>query len=422
MQTLKQKIEKISSQARKASFKLALVKTSTKNKVLIEMAHGLKKRRAVIIEANKKDIVNARKKKMPEVFIERLALNEKRIEQMSKSLLQVAKLRDPVGGVINTWKRPNGLVISKVRVPIGVVLIVYEARPNVTADCIGLCLKSSNCVILKGSSGALASNKIIFKILNRVAEKNGLPKGSLQLIEFAEHRAVDELLKMNDFIDVVIPRGGEGLIREVTNKSRIPVIKHYKGVCHVYVDSEADLNMAQKIAFNAKIQRPGVCNAMETLLVHKDVAIRFLPGMIRQLQQAGCKIRGCSLTRKIIRNFKNIKSANKKDWITEYLDLILSVRVVNSLQEAIDHINTYSSHHSDSIITDDNWNAEKFLEEIDSACVFVNASTRFSDGHQFGMGAEIGISTDKLHARGPMALEELTTYKFVIKGKGQIRQ
>ena len=422
MKNIKEKLKAISKGSKKASYKLALVDTTTKNNILNEMASALEKKSAYILQENKKDISRARKKKLSKAFIDRLTLNKERIKQMSGSLRQVAKLNDPVGGIIKTLRRPNGLVISKVKVPIGVILIIYEARPNVTADCIGLCLKSSNCVVLKGGSDALASNKSIFKVLNQIADNNGLPKGSLQLVEFTEHKAVDELLKLNDFIDVVIPRGGEGLIREVARKSLIPVIKHYKGVCHVYVDSEADLNMAQKVVFNAKVQRPGVCNAMETLLVHRDVAIRFLPGIAKKLQDAGCEMRGCPLTKKILRNFKDVKDAKEEDWTAEYLDLILSVKVVDFLQEAIDHINVYGSHHSDAIITDDKNNAEQFLEEIDSACVFVNASTRFSDGYQFGMGAEIGISTDKLHARGPMALEELTTYKFIVKGRGQIRQ
>jgi glutamate-5-semialdehyde dehydrogenase len=341
---------------------------------------------------------------------------------MSASLIEISKLDDPVDSVIKSWEASSGLQIYKVRSPIGVILIIYESRPNVTSDCIGLCLKSSNCVILRGGSDALNSNRKIFEILNKVAVKNGIPKGSITFIDSKERKSVDALLKFDNLIDLVMPRGGEGLINEVKNKSRIPVIKHYKGICHVYVDSEADLNMAHRITFNAKVQRPGVCNAMETLLVHKDVAQRFLPAIIKDLQYAGCEIRGCKLTKKIARKLKKIKSATERDWSTEYLDLILSVRVVSSLDEAIRHINYYGSHHSDSIVTDDKNNAKRFLKEVDSACVFVNASTRFTDGYQFGMGAEIGISTDKLHARGPMGLEELTTYKYLIEGSGQIRQ
>ncbi|MFH1622698.1 MAG: glutamate-5-semialdehyde dehydrogenase [Candidatus Omnitrophota bacterium] len=419
---LKNKLNKVTSMAKQVSFKLGLVDAKVKNSVLLQMAKALLKENSKIVSANKKDLISARRKKMSKAFIDRLTLNDKRIKEMSDSLTQISKLNDPVGEVIKSWYRPNGLKISKVRVPIGVILIIYESRPNVTSDCIGLCLKSSNCVVLRGGSDSLNSNKAIFDILNKVALKNKIPEGSINLIDSTDRKAVDVLLKLDNLIDLVIPRGGEGLIREIKNKSRIPVIKHYKGICHVYVDSEADLNMAQKIVLNAKLQRPGVCNAIETLLVHRDVAIRFLAGMIKHLQEAGCEIRGCKTTRTILREFKDIGIATEKDWFTEYLDLILSVKVVNSLDEAIEHINHYGSHHSDCIVTDNRDNAQNFLKEIDSACVFVNASTRFTDGYQFGMGAEIGISTDKLHARGPMALEELTTYKYIIEGSGQVRE
>lgn len=419
---LKNKLRGIASCARQASFKLSLVDTAVKNRTLRQMAHALQKEKATIIAANKNDLRAARKRRLSSALIDRLTLTDKRIQEMSESLQQVARLDDPVGALIKSWHRPNGLRISKVRVPIGVVLIIYEARPNVTADCIGLCLKSSNCVILRGGSDALYSNKAIFTILEKIAHKNNLPKGSIVFIDTPERKAVDMLLRLDDCIDVVIPRGGESLIREVKNKSLIPVIKHYKGICHVYVDSDANLNMAHRIVFNAKVQRPGVCNAMETLLVHKDVAMRFLPSMIKELQDAGCQIRGCPITRKIAQNLKGVRAATKKDWSTEYLALILSVKVVGSFDEAIEHINFYGSHHSDSIITDNKAHAQRFLKEIDSASVFVNASTRFSDGYEFGLGAEIGISTDKLHARGPMALEELTTYKYLVEGNGQIRQ
>ncbi len=419
---LKNKINKVAAIAKQASFKLGLIDTDAKNSVLRQMAKALVKNKKKIIAANKKDLAAAKRKKLSKAFVDRLRLSDERIKQMGDSLLQVSKLDDPIGSIIKSWFRPNGMKISKMRVPIGVILIIYESRPNVTADCIGLCLKSSNCVILRGGSEALNSNKAIFNILNKVALKNNIPEGSISLIDSSDRKAVDILLKLDNMIDLVIPRGGEGLIREVRNKSQIPVNKHYKGICHVYVDSEADLNMAHKIAFNAKVQRPGVCNAMETLLVHKDVAIRFLPAMIKHLQDAGCKIRGCSITRRIARNLKGIGSATEKDWATEYLDLILSIRVVNSLDEAISHINNYGSRHSDSIVTEDRDNAQKFLKEVDSACVFINTSTRFSDGYQFGMGAEIGISTDKLHARGPMALEELSIYKYIVEGNGQIRE
>lgn len=422
VQHLKKKLLGIASCARKASFKLSLVDTAVKNRTLKQMARALQKEKAKIIAANKIDVRAARKRRLSTAFIDRLTLTDKRIQHMGESLRQVAELDDPVGSIIKSWYRPNGLRISKIRVPIGVILIIYEARPNVTADCIGLCLKSSNCVILRGGSDALHSNKAIFALFEKIALKNNLPKGSINLIDMPGRKAIDCLLRFEEFIDVVIPRGGEGLIREVKNKSLIPVIKHYKGICHAYVDSDACLNMAHKIVFNAKVQRPGVCNAIETLLVHRDVAIRFLPSMIKELQDAGCKIRGCPLTRKIVRKLKGIKEASKKDWSTEYLSLILSVKVVGSLGEAIEHINSYGSRHSDSIITDNKKHAQRFLNEVDSASVFVNASTRFSDGYEFGFGAEIGISTDKLHARGPVGLEELTTYKYAVEGNGQIRQ
>jgi glutamate-5-semialdehyde dehydrogenase len=338
---------------------------------------------------------------------------------MADSLVELAKLHDPVGEVIKAWRRPNGLWIHKVRAPIGVVAIIYESRPNVTADCIGLCFKSGNSVILRGGSESLRSNLAIFNVLNDVVMKQGIKAGVINLIATADRKAIDELLKQDAYIDLVIPRGGEGLIRHVAQISRIPVIKHYKGICHVYVDDWADLNMALAICFNAKVQRPGVCNAMESMLVHKDVAVRFLPGMIRKFRAAQVEIRGCALTRKIV---KDVKLAREKDYATEYLDLILSVKVVSDLAEAIGHINQYGSRHSDSIVTENYDNALAFLRGVDSACVYVNASTRFTDGNQFGLGAEIGISTDKLHARGPMALEELTTYKYMIFGNGQIRE
>jgi glutamate-5-semialdehyde dehydrogenase len=306
-----------------------------------------------------------------------------------------------------------------VHVPIGVIAIIYESRPNVTADCIGLCFKSGNSVILRGGSDALNSNVSIYKILKEVIKKHGISQDILHMVTTNDRRAVEVLLKLNNYIDLVIPRGGEGLIHRVVKSSRIPVIKHYKGICHVYVDDWADLNMAQNICFNAKVQRPGVCNAMESMLVHKDVAARFLPGMIKMLKEAGVEIRGCAITQKIV---KDIKKATEKDYHTEYLDLILSVKVVENLEEAIRHINYYGSQHSDTIVTDNRENAAKFLRQVDSACVYVNASTRFTDGYQFGLGAEIGISTDKLHARGPMALEELTTYKYMVFGNGQIRK
>jgi len=417
---LKREIIKIAKNAQVASRSMLGVSSSTKNKILKEMGLALWAKREIIKQANKKDLSLAVRLGLPEAYIDRLALNDKRIKEMSDALREVAKLPDPVGGIIKKWSRPNKLQIHKVRVPIGVIAIIYESRPNVTAECIGLCFKSGNCVILRGGSEALNSNIAIYRVLETVLKKYGITEGTINLITTADRRAVDILLKLNDYIDLVIPRGGEGLIRKVVNTSRIPVIKHYKGICHVYVDEEADLNMAETVCFNAKVQRPGVCNAMESMLVHRDVAARFLPGMIKKFREAGVEIRGCALTKKIAKG--KIRLATEKDYRTEYLDLILSLKVVSNLQEAIAHINNYGSHHSDSIVTDDKNNAEEFLRRVDSACVYLNASTRFTDGYQFGLGAEIGISTDKLHARGPMALEELTTYKYTVYGNGQIRK
>jgi len=414
---LKKEIEGIAKAALAASRTLATLPTAVKDAVLKDMALALLNSKVDILKANRKDINASRGK--GKAFIDRLTLNEARIKQMADGLLDVAKLKDPVGELIRGWNTSSGLGIQKVRSALGVIAIIYESRPNVTADCAGLCLKSGNSVILRGGSESLNSNLAIYNALNSAVQKHGLPYGSINLINTRERKAVDILLKFNNYIDVVIPRGGEELIKKVVSSSRIPVIKHYKGICHVYVDAWADLNMAEKICFNAKLQRPGVCNAMESMLVHRDVAIRFLPGMLKKFKEANVEIRGCPLTRKIA---KWAKRATDKDYRTEYLDLILSVKVVEDIDEAIAHINNYGSHHSDSIVTDNDAEALKFLKQVDSACVYQNASTRFTDGNQFGMGAEIGISTDKLHARGPMALEELTTYKYMVFGSGQVRQ
>lgn len=416
-QNLKTEIEKTAQQALQTCRILSTLTSALKDEVLSAMAGALLENKAAILKANKKDISAASNK--GKAFIDRLILDESRIKQMADSLLDVAKLKDPVGQILREWDVPSGLRIQKARCPIGVVAIIYESRPNVTADCIGLCFKSGNSVILRGGSESLNSNLAIYKVLWGVMKKHGVPAGAINLIDTGDRKAVDILLKLDKYIDVVIPRGGEELINKVVSSSRIPVIKHYKGICHVYVDEWADLNMAERICFNAKVQRPGVCNAMESMLVHRDVAARFLPGMLKKFKDAGVQVRGCAFTRKIA---KWAKAATDKDYRTEYLDLILSVKVVDSLDAAITHINDYGSHHSDSIVTDNSENYLKFLKKVDSACVYVNASTRFTDGNQFGMGAEIGISTDKLHARGPMGLEELTSYKYLVFGSGQVRQ
>ncbi|MCK9572425.1 MAG: glutamate-5-semialdehyde dehydrogenase [Candidatus Omnitrophica bacterium] len=415
----KEEMIKIAKLACGASRFTANLSAAQKNAVLRDMAAALISSQAIILKANALDLKKARNSGLKSSFIDRLALDKQRIRSMADSLLQVSKLDDPVGTVIKSWKVKNGLSIRKERCAIGVIAIIYEARPNVTSDCLGLCFKSGNSVILRGGSEAINSNLAIFNVLNKVLLKHKIPQGAASFVKTTDRKAVDALLKLNDYIDLVIPRGGEGLIKHVVASSRIPVIKHYKGICHVYVDDEADLNMAENICLNAKLQRPGVCNAMECLLVHRDLAARFLPGMLKKFKDAGVQIRGCAFTKKLA---KWVKLATEKDYRTEYLGLALSVKVVNNLDEAIEHINNYGSHHSDSIVTDNKNNALKFLKRVDSACVYQNASTRFTDGFQFGMGAEIGISTDKLHARGPMALEELTTYKYMVFGNGQLRR
>ena len=419
MMRSKEDIINIAKRAKEASRILAAVDSKTKDKALLSMAQHLSKKRGSILEANAKDIKNAKDRGLSSAMVERLTLSEKRIKAMAEGLEAVVSLRDELGAITEMSMRPNGLWIGKMRVPIGVIAIIYESRPNVTSDCIGLTLKSGNSVILRGGSEAINSNIAIFNILNDSAEKSGLPQGAINIIETTDRKAVGILLKQDRYIDLVMPRGGEGLINEVVSESRIPVIKHYKGICHIYIDEHADLNMAHKVSVNAKVQRPSVCNAMETLLVHEEVAARFLPVIIDELKSHNVEIRGCGKTKKIV---KDIKLAKEDDWSTEYLDLILSVRVVLNISEAIDHIARYGSMHSDAIVTENHKNAMEFLKRVDSACVYLNASTRFTDGGEFGMGAEIGISTDKLHARGPMGLRELTSYKYVIFGNGQIRK
>lgn len=415
---IREDILKIARQAKMASQELANLSSSTKNKSLLRMAESIEKNRERIIEENKKDVNLAKKKELSKALIDRLTLDEKRIRQMSKSLEEIVNIEDPIGKIENIRKRPNGLQIGKMVVPLGVIGIVYEARPNVTIDAAALCLKAGNATILRGGSEAIYSNIILADLLKKAGQEAGLPSGSIQLIKTTDRRAVTEMLKLNAYIDVIIPRGGEELIRVVMENSTIPVIKHYKGICHIYVDQEADLKMAEEISFNAKVQRPGVCNSMETLLINEKIAAEFLPGMIRRLQEAAVEIRGDEKTCQIIRG---IKRASEEDWQTEYLDLILSIRVVEGIEEAINHINNYGSHLSDAIVTNNYAKSRQFLQKIDSAAVYVNASTRFTDGAEFGLGAEIGISTQKLHARGPMGVNELTSTKFIIWGDGQIR-
>ncbi len=412
-------IESLARTAKTSSAILAQVPTDTKNKALRAMAEGLLAEKKFILKENEKDVRKAKANGLSPSLTGRLTLDEAKLKGIAKGLESIARAPDPVGQVMSVKKRPNGLVIKKVRVPIGVILIIYESRPNVTADCIALCLKSGNSVILKGGREALYSNKVLFKVLNAAAIKSGIPKGAFQLVSSTDRAAVRRLLGLNEQIDLVIPRGGEGLIREVAAISKIPVIKHFKGICHVFIDKAADFKKSEAIVINAKVQNPGACNAMETLLVHQAVAGKFLPKICEALQQKGVEIRGSDRTRAIV---PDVKKATQKDWVTEYLDLVLSVRVVKDLAQALEHIQKYGSHHSDSIVTENKKTARRFTEVVDSACVFVNASTRFNDGGEFGMGAEMGISTDKLHARGPMGLEELTSYKYVVLGNGQIRQ
>jgi glutamate-5-semialdehyde dehydrogenase len=405
--------------ARQAARVLARAPTDTKNRCLHDAAARLRANCSRLLEANATDVQRGRAAGLSPALLERLALSESRVEAMARGLEEVAQLPDPVGETIAQWRRPNGLEIGQIRIPLGVVCVIYEARPNVTADAAALCLKAGNAVVLKGGSEALETNCTIAALLAESATAAALPATAVQLIATADRNAVQLLLRQNQYIDVIIPRGGESLIRAITEASTIPVIQHYAGICHVYVDEHADLAMAERICFNAKVQRPGVCNAMENMLVHAAVAPKFLPPMIRALQRAGVEIRGCERTRQAV---PGITPATEEDWRTEYLDLILAVKVIDSLDDAIDFINTHGSGHSDAIVTEHLTHARRFLAEVDSAAVYVNASTRFTDGYEFGFGAEVGISTNRLHARGPMGLRELTTYKYVVYGNGQIRQ
>jgi glutamate-5-semialdehyde dehydrogenase len=398
-----------------------LLKSSSeqKNTALIAMADALQKRAKELISENKKDISFAQKKGLSKALIDRLTLNEKRISEMAQGLKEVASLPDPVGEIIKMWQRPNGMTVGRMRVPIGVIGIIYESRPNVTADAAGLCLKAGNAVLLRGGSEAINSNRAIVRVLRDVAKKYGLHEGAVTFLDIPDRSAIMEMLKLEGVVDLIIPRGGEALIRAVTENSRIPVLKHYKGVCHVFVDRDADIKMAEEICFNAKVQRPGTCNAMETMLVDMKIARSFLPGIIKRFKKAGVKLKGCPATMKID---SSIEKVEEEDFYREYLDLILNVKVVKDIDDAMAHIAQYSSAHSDTIVTTDYGKALRFLKEVDSSAVFVNASTRLNDGFQFGLGAEIGISTDKIHARGPMGLEELTCTKFIVLGSGQLRE
>ena len=404
--------------AQQAAAELAVTSTIIKNKALLAMAAALEQGQTEILAANALDMAAGRAKQMKESMLDRLALDAARISGMAAGLRQVAQLEDPVGKVLDGRRLPNGLTVTKVRVPLGVIGIIYEARPNVTADAIGLCLKSGNAVVLKGGSEALHSNAAIAGILATAAEAAGIPAGSVQFIDSSDREAVTDLIKMNGLVDVVIPRGGAGLIKAVVQNATVPVIETGSGVCHTYVDAGADYAMARAIAFNAKVQRPAVCNAMETLLVHQDAAAEFLPPMLADYFAAGVTIIGCEKTQAFD---ARVQAATAADWAAEYGDLRLSVKIVSGLDAALAHIAQYSTKHSECIVTRDYEHARLFQQRVDAAVVYVNASTRFTDGFEFGFGAEIGISTQKLHARGPMALPELTSSKYLISGDGQIR-
>ncbi len=409
---------KIARDAKSASKALSNLSSKAKNAVLIKMSEELLNQTDYLSRENEKDLAGANQNGLSDASIDRLTLSDSTIRTIAEGLLEVAALPDPVGEVTKMWKRPNNLVVGRVRIPLGVIGIIYESRPNVTCDAAGLCLKSGNAVILRGGSEAINSNLAISSLLQDVMEKEGVPREAIQMIPVTDRAAVNEMLKLEDYIDVIIPRGGEDLIRFVVQNSRVPVIKHYKGVCHIFVDESADFDMAKEIILNAKVQRPGVCNALETLLVHRDIVSRFLPSMIEKLEEEAVEVRGCP---RVLQVVPNVKEAKDEDWYDEYLALILSVKVVNDLDEAINHITKYGSSHTEAIITSNYENSQRFLNEVDSSVVLVNASTRFSDGNELGLGAEIGISTTKLHAFGPMGLEELTTCKFVVYGNGQIR-
>jgi len=406
------------ARAKKAAARLAQLSTTIKNAALEAAATALVEHADEILTANAQDVAAAREAGVKESLVDRLSLDRARIESMAEGLRAVEALPDPVGEVLDGWTRPNGIEIRRIRVPLGVVGMIYESRPNVTVDAAGLCLKSGNAVILRGGSDAIRSNTALARILREAIAGAGVPEDAVQLIESTDRAAAQELMRLTEFVDVLVPRGGAGLIRTVVETAKVPVLETGTGNCHTFVDATADLKMAEEIAFNAKVQRPGVCNAMETLLVHEAVAQEFLPNMCKRLADASVELRGCKRTRQIV---PDIKPATEEDWATEFLALTLAIKVVDSVEEAIEHINRYGTLHSECIVTRDLENATKFRKQVDAAGIFVNVSTRFMDGFEFGLGAEIGISTQKLHARGPMGLRELTTVKWVIEGDGQVR-
>ena len=404
--------------AKKAAYDLSILSTKTKNNALALMAKDLLDSKEEIIRANKIDMQEAKNKNVSETLLDRLYLNDKRVEDMATGLLEIVKLPDPVGEIISMWKRPNNLQIGQKRVPIGVIGIIYESRPNVTCDAAGLCLKSGNATILRGGSDAINSNKAIVKALRNGIEKSGLPKDAIQLVSDTDREVAQKMMRLNEYIDVLIPRGGENLIKSVVKNATIPVIETGTGNCHIYVDESADFNMAIDIVLNAKTQRPGVCNAAEKLLIHENISKEFLPKVVKALREKNVEIRGDEKSKEVV---DDIILAKDEEWDKEYLDYIIAVKIVENVDEAIKHINNHGTKHSEAIITESYKNSQKFLERVDAAAVYVNASTRFTDGSEFGFGAEIGISTQKLHARGPMGLKELTSTKYIIYGNGQIR-
>ena len=415
MSAIQESIQQMGRQARAAAYRLAQLSSDEKNAILRAMALSIRANAATLMQANDKDLAAGVEKGLSAAMLDRLRLDEARIEAMAAGIDQVATLPDPVGQVMDAWERPNGIRIEQVRVPIGTIGIIYESRPNVTADAAALCFKTGNATILRGGSEAIHSNRAIAVALASA----GAPEHAIQLIPFTDRESVAALAQMDKWLDLIIPRGGKGLIETVVSLARMPVIKHYDGICHLFVDQAADLDMAVKLTVDAKTQKCGVCNALETLLVHEAVAAKFLPMVANALRAKKVELRGCDKTRAIL---NDCIPATDEDWDTEYLDLILSIKVVSSIDEAIDHINTHGSHHTDTIVTEDQAAADRFLRSVDSACVFHNVSNRFADGGEFGFGAEIGISTDKLHARGPMGLRELTSYQYRVRGNGQTKE
>jgi len=412
-------IPEMCKKAKEASYKLARLSSEAKNRALYQMAEALEENIDKILEANRRDVEASRKRGVKEALVDRLILNKNRIGKMAQCLREVAELPDPIGEIVKTWTRPNGLIIGQLRVPLGVVAVIYESRPDVTSDAAGICLKSGNAVILRGGSDAINSNVAIGKILGEAAVRSGIPEGAIQVVETTERSAAVELMGMRDYVDVLIPRGGASLIKAVVDSAKVPVIETGIGNCHVYVEKDADLERAVDIIINAKCQRPGVCNAAEKLLVHRDIASSFLPRAIEALRDHGVEVRGCEETRRIV---KDVVPATEQDWYTEYLDLTIGVKVVGGVDEAVSHINKYGTKHSDAILTSDFNKALQFIRDVDSAAVYWNASTRFTDGNQYGLGAEIGISTQKIHARGPMSVQHLTTIKYFVLGRGHVRE